>query len=163
LIDGTLVEKDMSTREGFLAGVLLHLFWNYLEQNNLGFAFPGDSQLRLREGLIRIPDVFFVSWEQLPSREVPEDPIASLFPDLAVEIITPNNTKREIERKLDDYFTAGCKLAWIIDPKTRTAKIYTSVRRFSEIDETGSLDGGTVLPGFTLSLAKLFASTKGRH
>jgi Uma2 family endonuclease len=93
---------------------------------------------------------------------LPDDPIASLAPELAAEIITPNNTKREIDQKLVDYFAVGCKLAWIIDPETKTAKVYTSAKRFKELDETGTLDGGKVLPGFKLSLADLFAAPKRR-
>jgi Uma2 family endonuclease len=162
LIDGTLVEKDMSTNEGFLSGVILHFIWVYLDVNDLGLAFPGDAHLRLRPGLIRVPDVSFVPWNRIPNEELPDDPIASLAPELAVEVITPNNTKREIELKLADYFAVGCKLAWIIDPETKTAKVYNSAKRFKELDETGTLEGGKVLPGFKLALADIFAATKRR-
>jgi Uma2 family endonuclease len=162
LIDGTLVEKDMSTNEGFLSGLLLHFIWVYLEKNDLGLAFPGDAHLRLRPGRVRIPDVSFIPWNRIPNEELPDDPIASLAPELAVEVITPNNTGREMELKLADFFAAGCKLAWIIDPQKKTAKVYTSEKRFKELDATGTLDGGKVLPGFELSLAELFAATKRR-
>lgn len=160
LIDGTLVEKDMSTKEGFLSGFILRRMGNFAEDEELGMVFPGDAHLRLRAGLVRIPDVYFIPWDRIPNGELPDDPIASLAPELAVEVITPNNTNREIGKKLEDYFAAGCKLAWIIDPQTKSAKVYTSAKRFKEIDETGILDGGKVLPGFKLSLAELFASTK---
>jgi Uma2 family endonuclease len=163
LIAGTLVEKEMSTREGFLSGVLLHLLWVYLDEHDLGLVFPGDAHLRLRPGLVRVPDVSFVPWDRIPNGELPDDPIASLAPELAVEIITPNNTKREIEQKLADYFAVGCKLAWIIEPETKTAKVYTSAKRFKELDEGGTLEGGKVLPGFKLALAELFAATKRRQ
>jgi Uma2 family endonuclease len=86
----------------------------------------------------------------------------SIAPALAVEVLSPTNTKAEIDRKLRELFVAGIKLAWVINPDTRRAKIYTSAKRFKEIDETGTLEGGKVLPGFTLPLAKLFAATRQR-
>jgi Uma2 family endonuclease len=59
-------------------------------------------------------------------RELPADPIFSVVPDLAVEILSPSNTVREMERKLREYFTAGTRLVWIVDPATSTARVYTS-------------------------------------
>jgi Uma2 family endonuclease len=163
LIDGVLVEKDMGTTEGYLGGLLFRRMAQFAEDDkDLGLVFPGDAHIRLRPDLIRVPDVSFVPWERIPNGELPDDPIASLAPELAAEIITPNNTKREIDQKLTDYFAVGCKLAWIIDPETKTAKVYTSAKRFKELDETGILDGGKVLPGFKLSLADLFAAPKRR-
>ncbi|MFO0851514.1 MAG: hypothetical protein U0871_23590, partial [Gemmataceae bacterium] len=72
------------------------------------------------------------------------------------------NTKAEMDRKLRELFGAGCKLAWVIDPRKQSADIYTSAAKFKTIDATGTLDGGRVLPGFKLPLADLFAATKRR-
>jgi len=79
-----------------------------------------------------------------------------------VEVLSPTNTRAEIDRKLGELFGVGCKLAWVIDPKTRTAKVYTSAKRFKELDKGGTLDGGRVLPGFKLPLADLFAAARRR-
>jgi Uma2 family endonuclease len=84
-------------------------------------------------------------------------------PALAVEVLSESNTQNEIDRKLKDLFSTGCLLAWIIDPSSKSAKVYTSAKRFQELDETGVLDGGKLLPGFQLPLAKLFHSTKRRR
>jgi Uma2 family endonuclease len=163
LIDGVLVEKDMSTTEGYLAGRLLRRLGAFAEdENDLGMVFPGDALLRLRPGLVRAPDVCFIPWDRIPDESLPKDAIASLVPELAVEVITPNNTPREIDQKLVDYFATGCKLAWVIDPNAEVAKVYTSPKRFKELDARGTLDGGKVLPGFKLPLADLFAATKRR-
>jgi Uma2 family endonuclease len=86
----------------------------------------------------------------------------SVAPGLAIEVLSPTNTKAEIARKLRELFTAGCKLAWVIDPESRTAKVHTSAARFKELGPDGILDGGRVLPGFKLALADLFAATKRR-
>ena len=62
-----------------------------------------------------------------------------------------------MDPKLKEYFEAGAELVWYIDPQTRSATIYTSVDKSQHVKEQGTLTGGDVLPGFELSLAKLFA------
>ncbi len=164
LVDGVLVEKPMGSREALLATRISQWILNDLDQraNDLGVVLGADGFLRLRPRLVRIPDVSFISWDQIPSGEFPTEPIASLFPDLAVEVLSDSNTPREIARKLEEYFEAGCRLAWIVDPDTRTADVYTSPDQCTHLRSTQSLDGGDVLPGFKLSLKELFASTRRR-
>src|SRR5262249_52704752 len=126
------------------------------ETNRLGKALPGDAWMRLMEGLVRVPDVAFVSWKRLPEGKFPTTRIASLVPDLAVEILSVGNTKEEIDRKLREYFLAGTTLVWVIDPRKQTAKVYRAPDQARKVSATGTLDGEEVLPGFQLSLADLF-------
>jgi Uma2 family endonuclease len=160
LIDGVLVEKAMGTREGLFAAYLGRLIGNHADEMDLGLVLGGDSPFRLRLGLVRFPDVSFVSWNRIPGNEFPEDPVAKIIPDLAVEVLSPSNTVAEIELKLDHYFEAGVRLAWVIDPKKQKARIYTSRSRIQEIGTDGALIGGKVLPGFRLPLADVFASAR---
>ncbi len=157
LVDGVLVEKPVASTEAMLAGVIVQLLWNYVEEDDLGVVIPGDGPLRLRIGLVRIPDVSFISWDRLPGGEFPDDPIAAVAPDLAVEVLSEGNTKAEMERKLRDYFDAGVRLVWLIQPKTQTAVAYTSTTKTRRVGKEGSLDGGEVLPGFRLPLKEVFA------
>jgi len=106
--------------------------------------------------LVHIPAVSFVSWEKLPDRELPAEPIPDLVPDLAVEVLSEGNTPREMQLKLNEYFSVGVRLAWFIHPAKRTATVYTSRSKKKQIGPDGVLDGGTVLPGFRLPLAELF-------
>jgi Uma2 family endonuclease len=156
LIDGTIVEKPMATRESMLAGELLFYLKLYLRQNDLGDLTAPDGTLRLEAGQIRAPDIAFIRWEQMPGKVYPSAPIASLFPDLAVEILSESNTRGEMERMLLDYFKSGTALVWLIDPDRRTAEIHSSDGEEIHLDESGVLDGGNVLPGFRLPLAELF-------
>lgn len=162
LVDGVLIEKDMASYESYVAMVLGHLLMSFLDEHDLGIVLGADGMLRLAPGLVRIPDVSFIAWDQLPGRIFPEEPIARLYPDLAVEVISAGNTAGEMRRKLRDYFTAGTRLVWLITPKTRTAEIYTSPRQRKKLTEADSLEGGTVLPGFTLPLGSLFARAAKR-
>ena len=70
----------------------------------------------LFRGLVRIPDVAFTSWERLPGRRVPPEPIPELAPDLAVEVLSQSNTEAEMTRKRGEYFAAGVRLVWLVDP-----------------------------------------------
>jgi Uma2 family endonuclease len=93
---------------------------------------------------------------------LPDEKVASFVPALVVEFLNRWRTVPEIDRRIPEYFEAGVLLAWVIDPDTKTAKVYTSPKRFKELDATGTLDGGKVLPGFKLPLADLFAATRRR-
>ena len=162
LVDGVLVEKAVGTKEGLLAGLILYHLWAFLEQHDLGIGLPGDSPVRLKLRLVRIPDVCFISWDRLPTGEIPDEAIAGVVPDLAVEVLSESNTRAEMERKLREYFQAGVRLVWLVDPKTQTARAYTSPAKSRRIGKDQALDGGQVLPGFTLPLKQLFARAKRR-
>jgi Uma2 family endonuclease len=162
LVDGVLVEKVIGYHESRLAGILLTYLNNFLDRQNLGVAAGADGILKLTTGLIRIPDVSFVSWNSLPGRKLPAHPIPRLPLDLAVEIVNKGNTKAEIDRKLREYFAAGTRLVWLLYPKTQTARVYAAAKQFVSLKRDQSLNGGDVLPGFTLRLSDLFArATKG--
>jgi Uma2 family endonuclease len=156
LIDGTLVEKALGAPESYVTWLLGGLLKQYLDRNKRGIGLNPDALLRISPGLIRMPDLSFISWDKFPKRKVPLKPIWDLYPDLAIEIISESNTAAEIKRELDEYFKSGVRLAWVIDPRKRTARVYTSARRSRLVREHQSLDGGDVLPGFTVKLADLF-------
>jgi Uma2 family endonuclease len=155
-VDGILVEKPMATFESALAMILGHLIQSYLEKNRIGIVFGEGGALRILPKKMRIPDVSFISWNRFPGRKLPTDRVFRVAPDVAVEIISEENTEGEMNLKLDEYFTAGVRLVWYIDPRTRSAKLYTARDQAETIDETSLLDGRDVLPGFQLRLRELF-------
>jgi Uma2 family endonuclease len=93
----------------------------------------------------------------MPDETFPKEAIASLTPDLAVEILSETNTEAEMQRKLREYFEAGSKLVWYVDPEPRIVRVYTSPRRSVLLTEADTLDGRRVLPGFSLPIKKWFA------
>ena len=129
----------------------------YLESHDFGFLTGTDGAFRVRPRVIRKPDLSFFSWSKFPNRTVPDEFASRLAPDLAVEVLSKSNTPAEMKRKLREYFGAGVKLVWFIDPKKRSVKVYTSPSAVVTLNEGESLDGGDVLPGFTLPLLRLFA------
>ena len=157
LVDGVLVEKPMGFRESLVAALLIQRMRAFVEQRNLGVVSAPDGMLQLSDNVVRMPDVAFIAWSRFPGRKIPRDPAPQVAPDLAVEVLSPTNTRREMERKRSEYFTAGTRLVWQIDPDARQAEVYSSVTDHESIDKDGSLDGGDVLPGFVISLQDLFA------
>lgn len=160
LVEGTLVEKAMGTLEGRIGHLVGHWVEDYLEDNELGICFGGDSPMRLKVGLVRLPDVSFVAWDRLPNREVTAEPVQSIIPDLAVEVLSKSNTRKEMERKRREYFAGGCKVVWEIDPRKQTARVYTAPDTFTEIGLDDDLRADVVLPAFRISLRKLFERAK---
>jgi Uma2 family endonuclease len=156
LIDGVLVEKTMGYFESRLALILAYLIEQFLEKNDLGIVLGADGTIRILGDQVRVPDVAFFSWQKFPGRFLPAEPIPSLAPDLAVEVLSKGNTKAEMSRKLDDYFAAGVKLVWYIDPASQTATVYEEREQFRVLTSTDSLTGGRVLPDFELPLQELF-------
>jgi Uma2 family endonuclease len=155
LVDGTLVEKAMGFDESRLAIELAHLINSYLDKHDLGICVGADGMMRIAPGLVRIPDVSFISWNRLPGRESPREPIPDLAPDLAVEMLSEGNTKPEMDRKVREYFEAGVMLVWLIDPRKRSARVYSAIDKWSLVRANQTLSGGDVLPGFILRLSAL--------
>lgn len=157
LVDAILLEKTVGTYESYLAGVLVHLIWSYVGENDLGIVLPPDGMLRLAPGLVRIPNVSFISWERLPQRRIPREAIADVAPDLAVEVISKSNTPEEMQRKLSDYFAAGVRQVWYVYPESRQVRVYVSPEQSTVLSEQQTLEGGDLLPGFSLPLQGFFA------
>ena len=162
LVDGTLVEKVMGFEESGLATLIAKLIADYLNTHDIGKVYGPDAMLRIRPGRVRLPDASFFTWERLSAQSNPGAAIATLVPDLAVEVLSKGNTRAEMDRKISEYFDAGTRLVWLVDRRTRTAKIYRSPKDVTSVPSHGALDGWDVLPGLTIPLAPLFAEAERR-
>lgn len=162
LFDGVLVGKPMGFYEACLAAVVLRLIGNYLADHPLGIVAGADGTIRLPWKKVRAPDVCFVRFNRLPGGELTDESIPPVVPNLVMEVISKGNRPGEMKRKLNDYFKAGVQLAWFIYPKKKTAVVYRSPDKKQDIDEDDTLSGGTVLPGFKLKLADVFALAAGK-
>ena len=157
LVDGVLVEKPVGYEESYIAILIATLLNNFVIPRQLGIVTGEAGMLRLFPGLVRGPDVAFVSKDRLPGGKLPTDPIPNLVPDLAVEVLSRSNTVREMERKRREYFDAGVRLVWIVDPALRTVAVYVSgVSEPVVLQANETLTAEPVLPGFAMELSKLF-------
>lgn len=163
LVDGILVEKGMGFREGSLTARLIHLLQSYLDIDNLGHIAGADGMIRFKLDLVRVPDMSFIRWDSVDDPQVIENPTGAFLevpPDLAVEVLSPSNTRREMEIKLEEYAKAGVKLVWYVDPERKAVDVYPkgNPKRKKTLGVNDTLDGGDVLPGFAVKVARLFES-----
>ena len=157
LVDGVLVEKTMGLLESMIAMELVFRLSGFAKQHRLGVVAGEAGTVRLAPGLIRIPDVSFFSWARLRGRDLrKEKRIPDLVPNLAVEVFSASNTPAEMKRKLAEYFATGVELVWFLDPVPRTVTVYRTPEESVLIQADGLLDGGQVLPGFSVRVGDLF-------
>ncbi len=158
-VDGTLIEKARGNYESWLTCIIGGRFMEYLTEHRLGILLSSTGALRIRPDLARSGTLMFVRWESLPGGRLPprEDRVPEVVPDLVLEVLFPSNTPGEMVRKRRDFFSAGVKHLWEIDPESQSARAYTGVDSMLEIPVGGTLAAENVLPGFSLSLAQVFA------
>jgi Uma2 family endonuclease len=157
LVAGVLVEKTVGYRESRLAIFIAGLLNAFVLPRNSGIVTGPDGTMELMANLVRIPDVAFTKWDRFPGRKCPTEPVPRLSPNLAIEVLSRSNTPGEMLAKRQDYFSVGVELVWEIDPEKRTVSVYASPTQSTTLSANDTLDGGTVLPGFALPVAQLFA------
>lgn len=160
LVEGRLVTMmPAGFSHGRLTVRLVAALDGYVEEHDLGAVLGPDTGFRLARtpDTVRAPDVSFVRKERIIEGGLP----AGYWPgppDLAVEVISPNDSMPEVENKVREYLRRGVRLVWVVFPKKRTVAVYLSEDGPPEmLSERDVLDGGEVMPGFRFPLSKLFA------
>jgi Uma2 family endonuclease len=160
LVEGTLVEKAMGYEESEVACFLIAYLINFVRPRKLGIVTGADGTIRLFPGLVRIPDVAFASWSCFPEGKRTKARIPHIAPDLVVEVLSKSNTKPEMAKKLGEYFGAGVRVVWMVDHRKQTVRVHSAIDQSVLIKAGETLDGGQVLPGFTIRLDELFAKNE---
>ena len=160
LVNGRLVEKERGAEAAWTSGELLTELKLFVRGAGCGRIFPSEMGYQCfaeDRNRIRKPDVSFVSAERLP-----EDWRTYGFfpfpPDLAVEVVSPNDLYSEVTRKVREYLDAGVKLVWVLDPEARCAEVHRADGTSAFLREDGELTGEGVLPGFQCALGGLFGT-----
>ncbi|MBN9521661.1 Uma2 family endonuclease [bacterium] len=158
LIDGVPKEKQMGAESDAIAAGIIGLVRPFVAASKLGLVFGSQTGYQCfptRPKLVRMPDVSFVTKGRLPGDKAPKGYV-TLAPDLAVEVLSPGEFAEELWGKLADYKSAAIRLVWVVSPATRIVQVRRADSSMSELDETGTLSGEDVLPGFTCLVADLF-------
>lgn len=136
----------------------------YVEENDLGEVFAAETGFKLASDPDTVlgPDLAFVSNEKIPPTGIPVKYWPGA-PDLAVEVVSPGNTRREIEEKIEQYLSAGVLLVWIINPKQRTVAVHQANTETVTLSESDTLEGQNVVPGFRYDIARLFTRKRDRQ
>jgi len=164
LVGGELIElAGAGALHNLIVGVLYKLLDAFVQSGDLGLTFTDNTGYILRRGpdVVRIPDLSFVSWERVPTDGVPEGymPVA---PDLAVEIVSPNDRADDVHDKVREYQQAGVRLVWILWPKHGSATVHEHGVIARELGPDDVLDGGDVLLGLRLRVGALFEVRRSR-
>lgn len=127
----------------------------FVDDNDLGFAFAAETGYKVERNpdLVRAPDASFVRKERLPNG--PQPGFFEGAPDVAVEVISPDDTKRAVAEKANMWLANGCKSCWIADPARKTVVVQFPDGRRTAFGESDTLVDDT-LPGFSLPLNKVF-------
>ncbi len=158
LVDGHLVETNVSNLSSWVGGQLAHMLANHCQEHHLGWVFPSDTLIRCfpwNPKLVRKPDVSFLQTDRMRP-EIWTEGFITEPPDLAVEVISPNDLATDLFRKLAEYLRAGVRLIWLIDPQVRQAQVFRPDGSGLLILEEGTLDGETIIPGFHVALSALW-------
>ncbi len=153
LVRGRLVVRQLpSTYHGAVAADLAYELSAFVRHRSLGQVYAQDTGFKIASDpdTVRGPDVAFVSKERL--NQIPKEGYADLAPDLVVEVLSPRDRPGEVLKKIGEWLAAGARIAWLIDPRRREARVFRADGSVSVIGEEDALDGEDVLPGFSCSL-----------
>lgn len=158
LIDGDLLLSPVGMTHSDVCIHISTLLNNFVRPRKLGKVFDSSMGFRLSRSVLLSPDVSFVSKARLAEILVAPEKFLYGAPELVVEVLSPSDTLRIIEDKLDKYFEHGTRLAWVVDYKRKTVSVHTleGIRRLTKPNDV--LDGGEVLPGFRCRLRQIFNS-----
>jgi Uma2 family endonuclease len=164
LVDGRLVRRDTMGQE---ADLVIGLIWSLLRQfarttlpglangPECGYQiFPGSPNR------VRFPDVSFTRLDRIPGGK-PSKGHARIVPDLVVEVVSPRDRVDKMRPKLQDFAAAGIPLIWVVYPGTREVEVIRPDRTSTTLGESDILDGGDVLPGLSIEVARLFEELGG--
>lgn len=157
VVDGELVMSPKNNwQHGDICAELLMVMRAHAKSNHLGAVWDSSTGFWMENLNCRAPDISFVQKERLRGFKRREARFFRGAPDLAVEILSPSNTRRDVDERLKDYFTSGARLAWIIDPDRELVEICHSPTQRRLLGPGGELDGEEVLPGFKYPVVELF-------
>ncbi len=159
LIDGQLVERTMSTLASYVAGQVLWLLQSFCARNRLGWVFPEGITYQCfpaAPGQVRKADTSFIRLDRLSAAQATEEGHCPIAPDLAVEVLSPNDLAYEIDRKVREFLAAGVKLVWVVNPEVRTVQVHRPEGAGAILHEQDELSGEDVLPGFRCRVGEFF-------
>ncbi len=155
LVDGEEEIKNMSGAKA--GGIALRLgaeIWYFARDKQLGRVYGADTMFTVGKNE-RMPDVAFVSSKKIPKKGEPLKKW-NFAPDIAIEVISPNDVYDKIFDKLNDYFNAGVKQVWLVEPRFERIRIYKSPNESSTLQKDDDLTCEDILPNFKLPLTNIF-------
>jgi Uma2 family endonuclease len=163
LVDGQLVEHDMSLQACEVAANVIGIVREHIRSYDLGGIYTSEVGYQCypdAPNKVRRPDCSFIRKERL-SEQIMTGHVP-IPPDLAVEVVSPNDYYYEVLDKVDEYLQAGVRLVWVFNPRGQTIQVFRLDGTSSKVDAKGDLLGEDVLPGFRGRAAEFFETAKAR-
>ncbi|HXG12104.1 MAG TPA: Uma2 family endonuclease [Gemmataceae bacterium] len=164
LVNGRLVEHTMSTWASYVAGKVYGRLDAHCQANQLGWVLPEGVTYRCfpdAPDKVRKADVSFIRRERLSMEQATAEGHLTIVPDLAVEVLSPNDLVYEVDTKVQEYLRAGVRLVWVIHPQGRWVDVHRVQGPGTILRENDDLDGEDVLPGFRCRVGDLFQPPPG--
>ncbi|MHB1426015.1 MAG: Uma2 family endonuclease [Gemmataceae bacterium] len=160
LVNGRLVERHMGILACWVGSELTRVLGNHCREHQLGWVLSSGADAGYQgfpdsPRTVRKPDVSFVRYGRFSEEQLPGG-YARLAPDLAVEVISPNDKYEEVDEKIEEYLRAGVRLVWIISPQNHTVRVHRLNGSSHSLRENDELDGEDVVPGFRCPVRDLF-------
>lgn len=159
LVAGQLQELPVSVLSSYVAGLIYALLHAHATAGRQGWVlpegtayacFPWDAQR------IRKPDVSFIALHRYSPSQAAHEGWCSVAPDLAVEVISPNDLAYAVDQKVEDWLAAGVPMVWVVNPETRMVRVHSIDGTVTVARDGDMLSAGSVLPGFTCPVAEFF-------
>lgn len=130
----------------------------HVSANRLGEVYAAETGFRLTSNpdTVRAPDIAFICQQRVDKVGASKGYWPGA-PDLAVEVNSPSDTVREVEKKVMEWLEFGSRLVWVVSSKLHTVTVYRSLTDIVTLTEKDTLDGGVVVPGFQIPVAEIFA------
>jgi Uma2 family endonuclease len=139
-----------------VALAILEPLQQHMGKQGTGRVLPEAGYLLSRDPLtIRQPDVSVISRERIRASD--PDSYFEGAPELAVEVVSPSDSAEDLDIKTKQYLQNGARQVWILYPKTQTVHVFSRGAATVILDKDQTLEGGELLPGFTVPVASLFA------
>jgi Uma2 family endonuclease len=164
LVDGQLVELNVSIWSSYVAGVIFQALYAFCRQNRLGWVLPEGTTFQCfprAPALVRKPDVSFIRLERLSLAQATAEGHCPVVPDLMVEVVSPNDLAYEVDEKVQLYLDAGTRLVWVVNPQRRTVAVHRPTSLGSILREQDELTGEDVVRGFCCRVGDFFEPPPG--
>jgi len=159
LVNGQLVERKMSTLASFTAGVIYHRLAAHCFPTQSGWLFPEGTSYQCFPAFpnqVRKADVSVFQWHRRTMDDLRTEGHCPLAPDLAVEVVSPNDEVYEVDEKVQEWLDAGVRCVWVVNPMQRTVEVHRAAGAGTILRESDELTGEDVVPGFRCRVADFF-------
>jgi Uma2 family endonuclease len=164
LVDGQLVELNVSMWSSFVAGTIFGLLRNHCLPNELGWPFPEGTSYQCFAAfpnMVRKPDVSFIRLNRLTIQQAQAEGHGSVVPDLVVEVLSPNDIAYEVDQKVHLYLSTGVPLVWVVNPEQRTVEVHRASTTGTILRVNDEVTGEEIIPGFRCRVGEFFVAPAG--